>query len=180
MPEEPRFLKPVDYLPRTRRKKESFYDEILREFIYSGVRCAEVKELGRKPLTIQTMLKTRIERRKENINVFTRNKKVYLERCTGPGGRTSNLDKDCSKQMVFDSESIMSDSRMKRTKPTANVINLLNTAIVKARCPICGELNAKNSRICGDCGYDFYANEQEYRESLLSMEKLEKELNGEN
>lgn len=166
-----RFLNPIERLPRGKRRKESFYDEIIREFIYSGIKCAEVKQLGRKPLTVQIMLKMRVKRRKEAIKVLIRNKKVYLERSDDPGDDVPNLGKHYFERTIANSDSRIADSRI---KPSADVITLLNTAIVKARCPKCGELNAKNSRNCKECGHDFYANEEEYRESLVSMEKLEK------
>jgi len=74
------FLLPVKKIP-SKPRKSVLYNNILDEFIKSGLRCAEVTEVGRKPRTIQIMLKKKLkERLTENIKVRLRNKKVYLER----------------------------------------------------------------------------------------------------
>lgn len=161
-----RFLKSVEDIPRTRKARRSIYDEIIREFLYSGAKYAEVKDLGKTPLTIQSGLKNRLKRRKDNIQVLVRNKKVYLKRLhflqqtrhlTGTTGRTPQPHPN--------------------TKPSFDIMYLLNTTIVRARCPRCKALNAKDSRTCRDCGSDLYSSEQEYRDSLKEMKTLERSLN---
>jgi len=170
-----KFLKPVEQLPRSRRGKNSFYDEIIREFVFSSFKCAEVKDLGRNPLTVQIMLKSRLKKRRENVRVLIRNKKVYLERIDGSRNKSCVTTGHNLKQLHSESE--LKRRASKETKPSMDVMTLLNTAIVKARCPRCRMLNAKDSRECIECGYSFYANEEEYRASLRSMEELEKKLN---
>jgi hypothetical protein len=161
-----RFLKSVEDIPRTRKARRSIYGEIIREFLYSGARYAEVKDLGKEPSTIQSGLKNRLKRRKDNIQVLVRNKKVYLKRLnflqqtsflTGASGRTPQYPPN--------------------RKPSFDIMYLRDTTIVRARCPRCKTLNKKDSRVCRDCGSDLYSSEQEYRASLKEMKTLEKSLN---
>lgn len=169
-----RFLRPVDYLPRSRRGKSSFYDEVLREFIYSGFRCAQVKDLGRSPLTVLAMLRSRLKHRNERMLVCIRNKRVFLKRLDSndlpsvAGGNSSHPSSDSRRE----------NSRGIDIKPSFDVVTILNTAIVKARCPRCRALNRKDARVCQDCRHDLYVSEEEYHEALASMEELEKGLNG--
>jgi len=75
-----RFLIPVEKMPPGRGTR-GLYDNILEEFIESGLRYAEVKEMGKSPGAVSYMLKKKLkERRIPNTNVRVRNKKVYLER----------------------------------------------------------------------------------------------------
>jgi len=171
----PKFLKPVEQLPHSRRGKNSFYDEIIREFVFSSFKCAEVKDLGRNPLTVQIMLKSRLKKRRENVRVLIRNKRVYLERIDDPRNKSDTTTGHNLKRIH--SESGLKRQTNNEIKPSMDVMTLLNTAIVKARCPRCQKLNSKDSRRCIECGHNFYADEEEYRESLRSMEELEKKLN---
>jgi len=169
------FLRPVDYLPRRRRAKGSFYDEIVREFIYSDLKCAEVKQLGRKPLTVLMMLRARFKRREEDIKVLMRNKKVYLERVNDSRiscGATSETENPKPTELG------MQKRINKGIVPSFDLVTVLDTAIIKARCPKCQALNRKDAYICQECGQSFYSNEDEYHESFRRMEELEKELNG--
>jgi len=178
-PEEiSKFLRPIDYLPHRRRAMNSFYDEVVREFVFSGLKYAEIKDLGRKPITVLIMLKNRVKRRKESIQVYMRNKKIYLERLE-PSESSRNLLNGYVSGQVSGSDQRVSSAATDRPRPSADVVTLLNTAIIKAKCPRCKGLNAKDARKCKDCGEDFYSTEEEYMESLKSFEKLEKELNGE-
>jgi len=150
-----RFLKSIEEIPRTRKPRRNLYDEIIREFTYSGAKYAEVKNLGKTPLTIQQGLKNRLKRRKHNIQVLLRNNKVYLKR----------LD-------------FLQQTRLPpKTKPSYDVMYLLNSTIVRARCPRCKALNAKDAKACRDCGSELYPSEQEYQDSLEEMETLERSLN---
>jgi hypothetical protein len=176
MPEKlPKFLKPVEQLPRSKRGKNSFYDEIIREFVFSSFKCAEVKDLGRNPSTVQIMLKSRLKKRREKVRVLIRNKRVYLERIDDPRNKLGATTGRNLKRIHSEPE--LKRQANNETRPSVDVITLLNTAIVKARCPKCRMLNAKDSRECIECGHRFYGNEEEYRESLKSMEELERKLN---
>jgi len=76
-----RYLIPVEKVPTKRAPRTTLYDDIIKEFIESKLRYAEVREMGRRPLTILYNLKEKLkEKGIENIKARYRNKKVYLER----------------------------------------------------------------------------------------------------
>jgi ribosomal protein L40E len=62
-------------------------------------------------------------------------------------------------------------------KPIIDVIHLLNTYIIKLKCPKCKTLNSKEVLFCRECNYNFYRDEKEYRSSLELIEKLERKIN---
>jgi len=173
--ESPRFIRPVECLPPSRGKKNGIYDEIINEFQKSCLTCAEVRDLGRKPQTVQIMLNYRLRKRKERIRVVLRNKKVYLERLHGTQG-AYDTSMDCPQRTLIDFDLKQSDTKV---RPSIDVTSILNTMIVKIRCPNCRALNAKDSSECRECYYKFYENKEARLEAIRSMEKLEKELNGE-
>jgi hypothetical protein len=71
----------VQKLPPARRLRSSFYDDILKEFIESNLKYAEVKEMGRKPVTIALTLRDRLKKRSiQNIKVIHMKNKVYLQK----------------------------------------------------------------------------------------------------
>lgn len=77
---ELRYLVPVEKMPLG-RVRSSLYDDILKEFMESGLKYAEIKDMGKHPGTVVYMLKKRIrDRHTENVIVRQRSKKVYLER----------------------------------------------------------------------------------------------------
>lgn len=170
-----RFLEPVEKLPLTKRRKPSFYDEIISEFIESGLKYAEVKETGRAPETVQIMLSQRLkEKQLTFIKARIRNKKVYLERVDAQEKTLCDfVDKNYSLEEAPPSEK----TSLEDIKPIIDVMRLLNSLIIKVRCPKCKALNTKDAYRCRECNHNFYKNEEEYRESLRSIEKLEKELN---
>jgi Zn ribbon nucleic-acid-binding protein len=168
MGEKPfRFIKKIDSLPTERRGRDSYYDEIIREFLYSGAKYAEVKDLGKRPLTVEIGLKNRVKRHRERIKVLLISKKVYLERLDLP----QNAQLSSNNQKTGPSSS--------SEKISFEVIKVSNNAIVKARCPACNQLNSKDSRICANCGHDLYSTEKEFQDSVKEMETLERSLNGE-
>lgn len=172
--EDFRFLKPIEHLPPTKRRKPSFYDEIISEFIESGLKYAEVKETGRAPETVQIMLSQRLkEKQLTFIKARIRNKKVYLERVDA---REKTLCDFVDKNYSLE-EAPFEETSPKDVKPIIDVMHLLNSVIIKVRCPKCKALNTKDAYRCRECNYNFYKNEEEYQESLRSIEKLEKELN---
>jgi len=72
-----RFIEPVLQLPS--KRKHRIYDDIINEFVASGLKCAEVKNVGRNPMNVRIMLSVRLkERTLENIKAIIRNQKVYL------------------------------------------------------------------------------------------------------
>lgn len=76
-----RFIEPVLQIPPRKKRRRSVYDEIINEFIESGLKCAEVKNVGRSPITVCTTLNLRLkERGFKNIKARLRNQKVYLEK----------------------------------------------------------------------------------------------------
>lgn len=169
-----RFLEPVENLPPTKRRKPSFYDEIINEFVESNLKCAEIKEVGRSPQTVQIMLNQRLkEKQWMFIKARLRNKKVYLERVDVQEKTLYDwVVKDHSLEETPESKKTLPDY----VKPIIDVMRLLNSVIIKIRCPKCKALNAKDARHCRECNYRFYKNNEEYHESLRSIEKLEKEL----
>jgi hypothetical protein len=155
-------------LPRRSRKGNySFYDEIIREFLYSGVKYARVKDIGKKPMTVLVGIKNRVRQRKDNINVVIRNKRVYLER----------LDSIHKSNFVPKTNTYSNADCSAKRKVSFDVMKLLNTTIVKARCPRCRTLNTKDSRTCRDCGHPLYQTEQDYQAAKKEMQSLEKTLN---
>jgi len=81
---EYRYFMPVEKIPPG-PMRIGVYDDILKEFMDSGLKYAEVKDMGRRPETVTQSLKTRIKNRRiENIVVIVRGKKVYLERLERP------------------------------------------------------------------------------------------------
>ncbi len=171
MSEKPlRFMKSIENLPEGTKGGDSFYDEIVREFLYSGVKYAVVKDLGKKPLTVYLSLKNRSKKRKGIINVSSRNGKVYLERLDSPQ-QAKLLPSEHNKTSV---------TSYSNENPAIEVVTLLNTSLVKAKCPNCKTLNNKDSRVCVDCRGDLYLTEQEYQNALEKMEVLEKTLNCQN
>jgi hypothetical protein len=168
MSEKPlRFMKSIENLPEGTKGGDSFYDEIVREFLYSGVKYAVVKDLGKKPLTVYLSLKNRSKKRKGIVNVTTRNGKVYLERLDSPQ-QAKLLPSEPNKTLA---------TSYSNENPTFEVITLLNTALVKAKCPRCKTLNNKDSRVCIDCRSNLYSTEPEYQNALEKMEVLERTLN---
>ncbi|MEM2129194.1 MAG: zinc ribbon domain-containing protein [Candidatus Bathyarchaeia archaeon] len=169
-----RFLEPVEHLPPTKRRKPSFYDEIIDEFRESGLKFAEVKGTGRSPETVQIMLSQRLKERKEEcIKVRLRNKKVYLERM--------DVTEKTLYDWVINEHSVEHIDETRKNvpteiKPSIDVMHLLNSVIIKIRCPKCKALNTKDARYCRECDHSFYRSNEEYHESLRSMQKLEKEL----
>jgi hypothetical protein len=77
-----RFLIPISEPPLIQRRKFSFYEDILREFVESNLKYAEVKEMGgRKPITVALTLRQKVKKRDiKNIRVLISKNKVYLER----------------------------------------------------------------------------------------------------
>lgn len=76
-----RFIIPVEKIPDRKRDKSIVYDEILKEFLDSKVRYAEVTLTDKKPVTLSLALKRRLkEKAISNIKVRHIGKKVYLER----------------------------------------------------------------------------------------------------
>lgn len=166
-----RFIEPVSQIPKVKRKKRSIYEEIIREFMASGLNYAEVKNIGKNPQAIYAMLALQLKRENiRNIRVHMRNKRVYLEKL-----KTQNLPLNnfISESGVMTEEQ---DSSL-RPQPIIDIMRLLNTYVVKLRCPKCKALNAKDARFCRDCRYNFYADEEEYRYSLEKIEELEAKLN---
>jgi hypothetical protein len=163
-----RFLKKVEALPqRYRSGQESYYDEILREFLYSGARYAQVKDVGKKPLTVLVGLNNRLKRRKDKVRTCIRSGKVYLEK----------LDASEQIHLLPSASEKSSNGSLRNENASYDVMTLLGTAIVKSRCKRCNTLNAKDSRVCKDCGFDLYSTEEEYHNSLTEMQALEKSLN---
>jgi phage FluMu protein Com len=160
-----RFLKSVDYLPQSKRGRDSFYDEIIREFLFSEAKYAEVKDTGKKILALQVGLKNRVKQRRECIKVLTINKKVYLER----------LDPTELKKMQIKSND--RTSQLSLQKPSIEVVKVLNNTIVKVRCPNCKTLNAKDERTCMDCGRVLHQTEEQYQASMKEWTSLERTLN---
>jgi hypothetical protein len=75
-----RYLTPVEKVPR-QRERSSFYDDILKEFVNSSLRYAEVKDLGKRPSLVAYMLKKRIQDKQiQDVAVMQRSGKVYLGR----------------------------------------------------------------------------------------------------
>ena len=75
------YINPIKSLPPGTRQRSPFYDDIIKEFMNSNLQYAEVKDLGRKPVTMAFTLKKRIKQKNlQNIQVLFRNKKVYLVR----------------------------------------------------------------------------------------------------
>lgn len=167
MSEKPlRFMKSVENLPTGRRGRDSFYDEIVREFLYSGAKYAEVKDIGKKPIAVLLGIRNRLRKRKDAIQVCIRKGKVYLARVESP--QQTQLPSARDKTLA---------PTISNVNPAFEVITLLDTALVKARCPRCKTLNGKDSRVCSDCRNDLYSTEQEYQNSLREMDSLEKTLN---
>lgn len=77
-----RFLTPINELPFIKRQRYSFYEDVLKEFLESNLRYAEVKEMGgRKPITVALTLRQKVRNRGiKNIRVLTSKNKVYLEK----------------------------------------------------------------------------------------------------
>jgi hypothetical protein len=76
-----RFIIPVEKIPGRKRDGSIIYDEILKEFLSSKVRYAEVNLTEKKPVTICYALKRRLkEKAVSNVKVRYICKKVYLER----------------------------------------------------------------------------------------------------
>lgn len=166
-----RFLKPVSQIPKVKRKKRSIYKKIIREFMASGLNYAEVKNIGKNPQTIYAMLTLQLKRENiRTIRVHMRNKRVYLEKVEMQDFPLNNF---------ISEPDVVSEKpdHSPRPQPIIDIMRLLNTYIVKLRCPKCRALNAKDARFCRDCSYNFYADEEEYRYSLEKIEELETKLN---
>ena len=167
MSEKPlHYIKSVEYLPSRNRVGESFYDEIIREFLYSGVKYAEVKDIGKKPLAIMVSLRSRLIKRKEKVHVLIRKGKVYLAR--------DEPEKQIQSETIPEMKPLQTTIS---NKNNYDVVKVLDNTIVKARCPRCQTLNSKGSKICRDCNHNIYPTEMEYRNSLREMETLEKTIN---
>ncbi len=168
-----RFLTPVDMLP-LRPDQRGIYDNILDEFVKSGLRYAEVADIGRKPTVVSVMLKLRKKKRQiGNVDVEIRNKKVYLIK--------SDVKEDPIPEPITGTQlARYSEARKGLSpgiRPLIDVTTLSSGIIIKLRCPKCKALNTKDNRRCRDCGTEFYSRDEEYYESIRSIEKLEKELN---
>jgi len=170
-----RFLTPVEMLP-LRPDQRGIYDSILDEFIKSDLRYAEVIDIGKKPVNVSIMLKLRKKKRHiENVDIQIRNKKVYLIKSDTAVDPTRGSGIEIQLAKYSDAKRGLSPG----IKPLIDVTTLSSGIIIKLRCPKCKALNTKDNRRCRDCGAEFYKDEQEYYESIKSMEKLEKELNWE-
>jgi len=166
------FLQPVEEVPSVRRRKPSVYDEIIREFIKSNLKCAEVKNVKKSPQTIYFMLTLRLKKMQlENVKVRLRSGKVYLEKVELQNAKHDNRQ-ILKPTAITDFPGGYSDG-----KPIIDVIHLLNTYIIKLKCPKCKALNSKEARSCRECNYNFYRDEKEYRSSLELIEKLERKIN---
>jgi hypothetical protein len=159
-----------------RPDQRGIYDNILNEFIKSGLKYAEVMDIGKKPALVSMMLKLRKKKRQiGNVDIEIRNKKVYLIR--------SNIRDDPVHEPVKEIQLAKYTEAGKglspKIKPLIDVTTLAGGLIIKLRCPKCKALNAKDNRHCKDCGTKFYNDDEEYYQSSRSMEKLEKELNSE-
>lgn len=77
---ELRYLSPIEELP-PKWVRSGLYDDILNEFMESGLKCAEIKDLGKNPATVVYSLKRKIkDKRIQNVVVRQRSKKIYLQR----------------------------------------------------------------------------------------------------
>jgi hypothetical protein len=170
-----RFLTPVEMLP-LRPDQRGIYDSILDEFIKSGLKYAEVVDIGKKLENVSVMLKLRKKKRHiENVDIEVRNKKVYLVKSDATADPTLSSSVEIQLAKHPDARRGLSPG----IKPLIDVTTLSSGIIIKLRCPKCKALNTKDNRRCRDCGAEFYKDEQEYYESVKSMEKLEIELNWE-
>jgi len=171
---ELRFLQPVERIPSPKRKKRSVYDEIIMEFLKLNLKYAEVKNVNKAPQTIYMMINLRLKKMQlENIKVRVRNGKIYLEKV-----ETKTTTK-CDKEPVFKPTTLaeFQQESTSPSKPIIDVTHLLNTFIIKLKCPKCKALNSKEARFCRECSYSFYKDENEYRSSLELLEKLERKMN---
>lgn len=166
------FIEPVLQIPPCRKRRHSIYDEIINEFVNSGLKCAEVKNIGRNPVTVCTTLNLRLKRKGlQNIKARLRNQKVYLEKL--------DTQTEIQYPKLFSKSFIEPkiQEQLQHIKPTIDVISILNTYIVKLRCPKCKSLNPRDARYCRECKYNFYTNEEEYKHAMEIIEGLERNLN---
>ena len=70
-----RFIKSVDNLPIETRSRDSYYDEILREFFYSGTKYAQVKDVGKKPLAVLLGYKKPFKNKKRDSSCLPEERK---------------------------------------------------------------------------------------------------------
>jgi hypothetical protein len=76
-----RFITPVDRIPGRKKDSALVYDEVIREFLDSKLKYAEVNLPNKKPLTVNLALKKRLKEKGINkVIVRHISKKVYLER----------------------------------------------------------------------------------------------------
>jgi hypothetical protein len=76
-----RFLTPIEILPTSKRERSSFYDQIIAEFIESGLKYAMVKEIDKKPISIATGLRGILRKRNiKNVVVCMIKNRVYLKK----------------------------------------------------------------------------------------------------
>jgi len=76
-----RFITPVDRIPGRKKDSSIVYDEVIREFLDSKLKYAEVNLPNKKPQTANLALRKRLkEKRINQVIVRFINKKVYLER----------------------------------------------------------------------------------------------------
>ena len=71
-------ITPVKELPPRRFRREKVYDEIIEEFLASGVKYAEVTVEGKRPATVLSALRKRAKYK--GLVVSSRTGKVYLGR----------------------------------------------------------------------------------------------------
>jgi len=168
-----RFLIPIQTLPE-KAGRNGVYDGILQEFMNSGLKYAEVRDIGKKPQTVSIMLKIRKKKMQiTNVDIEIRNKKVYLKRIDIEENNTHELGTKTHLLKILETRKTASSG----IKPSIDVTTIGGAMVIKTRCPKCKALNAKDSRHCSECGFELYTNEREYSESIKSMERLEKELN---
>ena len=75
------FILPVDRIPRRKRENGFVYEEVIREFLGSRSKYAEVSLANKKTATINFALRKHLkERGIVDVKVRYINKKVYLER----------------------------------------------------------------------------------------------------
>lgn len=165
------FLEPVSQIPPVKRRKRSIYKEIIDEFVASGLNCAEVKNIGRTPQNVYFMLSSVLKKENiKNVKVRMRNKKVYLE-------KVNMQDLPLNNYISEPNAMPETQDQTYHIQPIIDIMHLLNTYVVKLKCPRCNALNSKDARFCRDCRINFYGNEEDYRYQLEKLEELERKLN---
>jgi len=76
-----RFIIPIEILPPKIRERDNFYEQIINEFISSGLKYASMKDINKKPLTIAYGLRSVLKRRGlKNIKIYKINNQIYLKK----------------------------------------------------------------------------------------------------